>query len=79
MPREGFFFELAQSLDHGDVHGEVVGEGELEGLADDGQLGAEVEAVGSLEHLGEKGSAGEVLVDESLVAAVAVDVAVEVV
>lgn len=57
-------------LDHGDVHGEVVGKDKLERLADDRHLLLDEEAVSSLEDLGDEGSTLEVIIDEVLEGAI---------
>lgn len=70
---------LAQTLNHGDMQGQIVGDDELESLADHWQLGAVVITEGRLEHLGQERCPLEVVVDKFLEGAVAVNVAVQVV
>lgn len=67
---------LAETFDHGDVESEVVGNNELQCLAHDRKLLAAVEAVSGLEDLSDEVGTLEVLVDESLEAAIDVTIKV---
>ncbi|POY43551.1 hypothetical protein C3007_09875, partial [Avibacterium gallinarum] len=57
---------IALVLNHGDVHGEVVGQNELEGLADGGHLLLDEVAMRSLENLSDEGGALKVVINEVL-------------
>lgn len=72
-------FLLAQAFHHGHVQRQVVGNDELQGLPDDGQFGAEVVPERGFQHLRQERGALEVVVDEFLESAVAIDVTVQVI
>lgn len=67
---------LLETFDHGHVKGKVVGQDQLERLADDGKLLADVEAVRGLQNLRQEQGTLKVLVDKTLEATI--DVAVKV-
>ena len=77
LAREVVF--LTQTLDHGNVKGQVIGDDQFQSLADHRQLSAVVVAESCLEHLGQEWCPFEVVVDEFLKCAISIDVTVEVV